>query len=91
MEGQIAPQISRPTPFDPQHSAAPIDSIHLAGTATDDASDLRLDTSVVTPPGEESAASWDRVRDDPQLAPRWSRVIDLYQLWIRGKEGSGGG
>ncbi|MDE0958208.1 MAG: hypothetical protein OSB12_06180 [Planctomycetota bacterium] len=88
--GSDRPTDLSPTPFDPQHSAAPIDSIHLAGTATDDASDLRLDTSVVTPPGEESAASWDRVRDDPQLAPRWSRVIDLYQLWIRGKEGSGG-
>ena len=89
--GSDRPTDLSPTPFDPQHSAAAIDSIQLAGTATDDASDLRLDTSVVTPPGEESAASWDRVRDDPQLAPRWSRVIDLYQLWIRGKEGSGGG
>jgi len=89
--GSDRPTDLSPTPFDPQLSAAPIDSIQLAGTATDDASDLRLDTSVVTPPGEESAASWDRVRDDPQLAPRWSRVIDLYQLWIRGKEGSGGG
>ena len=89
--GSDRPTDLSPTPFDPQHSAAPIESIHLAGTPTGDSSDLRLNTSVVTPPGEESAASWDRVRDDPQLAPRWSRVIDLYQLWIRGKEGSGGG
>ena len=89
--GSDRPTELSPTPFDPQQSAVSIDSIHLAGTPTGDASDLPLDTSVVAPLGEESAASWDRVRDDPQLAPRWSRVIDLYQQWIRRKEGSGGG
>ncbi len=39
----------------------------------------------------ESAASWDRVRDDPRLEAHWIQVIDLYRALLRGRERDGGG
>ncbi len=39
----------------------------------------------------DSSSSWDRVRDDPRLEPRWIEVIDLYWNLLRGRERDGGG
>ena len=89
--GSDRPTDPSSTVLNSQQSPPSIGSIRIEGSPTDGPSDVRLDTRAVTPLGEESTASWDRVRDDPRLAPRWTRVIDLYQQWIRGKERPGGG
>ncbi|RTZ90453.1 MAG: hypothetical protein DSY81_03710 [Bacillota bacterium] len=39
----------------------------------------------------DSAATWDRVRDDPRLEAHWIQVIDLYRALLRGRERDGGG
>ncbi len=45
----------------------------------------------ISPLAADSAASWDRVRDDPRLEAHWIRVIDLYRTHLRGRERDGGG
>jgi len=44
----------------------------------------------IAPLSGNSTASWDRVRDDPRLQPRWKRVIDLYLDSLDRKEPAGG-
>ncbi len=39
---------------------------------------------------KDSSSSWDRVRDDPRLDPRWIEVIDRYRDLLRRKEPDGG-
>lgn len=43
-----------------------------------------------SPSVRETSSSWDRVRDDPRLEPRWIEVIDLYLNLLRGREQNGG-
>ncbi|HIC22341.1 MAG TPA: hypothetical protein EYO84_02865 [Planctomycetes bacterium] len=62
---------------------------------------IRIDGGIVTegdtpatgraPTRSDSSSSWDRVRDDPRLEPRWIEVIDLYWNLLRGRERDGGG
>ncbi len=63
-------------------------SIHIDGGA--EIGSLAENLETIAPLSGNSTASWDRVRDDPRLQPRWKRVIDRYLDSLDRKEPAGG-